>query len=82
VKIRVQLFALARELCGGAAAIEVEVPAGARVADLKRSLAGAYPSLSPYLPHFNFSVNAEYVSVETLLCEGDALACIPPVSGG
>lgn len=79
--IRVQLFALARELCRQTV-VELDLRGGSTVSDLRRKLAQVYPVLSPYLPHFVFAANAEYVSDETLLNEGDSVACIPPVSGG
>lgn len=35
-----------------------------------------------FLRYTRFAVNAEFVSVETVLNDGDELVFIPPVSGG
>ena len=81
MKIRIQLFAIARELCGSSS-VDLELPAGSRLSDLRADLGDRQPALAPYLAQCLFSVNADYASDKTLLNEGDAVACIPPVSGG
>lgn len=81
MKVRVRLFALARQLAG-AEAIELELPAGASVRQLRDELPREYPALAGLLPTMMIAVNAEYAS-DTAVIPADAeVAIIPPVSGG
>jgi MoaE-MoaD fusion protein len=74
--IRVRLFAILRERAGSNS-LELELPAGARVADVL----GRLTELTHELPVV-MAVNHEYASADTALSPGDELALIPPVSGG
>ena len=64
----------------------VEVQAGASVAELlslselrasnlQKQMSGIWPTLA-------VAVNREYAGPATVLCEGDEVALLPPVSGG
>jgi molybdopterin converting factor subunit 1 len=75
------MFALSRDLCGQRE-VEIELPTGSTVSDLRAELARRHPALAPQLPYFALAINADYVSDRTTLNEGDLVACIPPVSGG
>ena len=81
MKLKVKLFAVARQLAGTDTA-EVELPGDATVAQLRTALARDYPPLETALASVVFAVNAEYAGDETRLTEQDEVACIPPVSGG
>ncbi|HEV3003243.1 MAG TPA: MoaD/ThiS family protein [Pirellulales bacterium] len=81
MNVRLQLFAVARQLAG-AEFIELILADGATVGELRRVLAECRPELAHLLPHLMFAVNAEYASDETRIPPDAALACIPPVSGG
>jgi molybdopterin converting factor subunit 1 len=81
VNVRVQLFALVRDLAG-APAIELSLPDGAQVADLRRALVEQVPGLQPLAAHLLFAVNAEYAGDATAVPADAEVACIPPVSGG
>jgi molybdopterin converting factor subunit 1 len=81
VKVRVRLFAVARELAGTESLV-VDVPDPATVAQLRRALADAMPALGPVVPHVLFAVGSQYVSDQHVLSTGVEVACIPPVSGG
>ena len=81
MKIRVRLFAAAKQLAG-AEAIDVEVPEPPTVAALRAAMEARIPALSPLLRHAMFAVDAEYVSQNTVLTADSDVACIPPVSGG
>ena len=81
MKHTLQLFAVARELAGGAT-VELELPAGATIADLRRALVAHTPGLAKLDRHLMFAMNADYVSDATVIVPGAELACIPPVSGG
>jgi len=65
-----------------AEAVELELPAGATVSDVRRGLIEKYPQLSVLVPHAAFAVNSEYADDRSELPAGAEIACIPPVSGG
>jgi MoaE-MoaD fusion protein len=76
VRIVVKLFAGLRERAGSAER-ELELPDGARVADVWAPLAlGEEPEGILY------AVNKEYAPAARRLADGDEVALIPPVSGG
>jgi molybdopterin converting factor subunit 1 len=81
MKIKVQLFARARDLAG-AASVELDVPEPARVADLKRSLSSRFPQVTPLVPSLLVAVGTCYADDQTQLRRDDEVACFPPVSGG
>ena len=81
MKVAVKLFAAARELAGGGQ-VEIELPPGADLAELRQALATRYPKLAALSSRSLMAVNAEYASDSTPVTEGDELALIPPVSGG
>ena len=81
MNVRVQLFAIAKQLAGRDA-VELTVPDGATIAELRRLLAEAVPALTPVLPHVLFAVNSQYADETTVVAQGASVACIPPVSGG
>lgn len=80
MRVRVRLFASLRE-AAGRRELELECPAGARVADALRTLAEQYPHLRG-LEAARVAVNLEYVGPEFGLRDSDEVAIIPPVSGG
>ena len=77
MQVRVRFFASLRERAG-AAEREVELPAGACVADVWAAL----PELGAEQPGVLYALNREYVQGDHQLADGDELALIPPVSGG
>jgi molybdopterin synthase catalytic subunit len=79
--VRVLLFAVARDRVGSDS-VELAVPRGCQVKDLRSSLAEQYPSLGGLLRNMRLAVNAEYVGDESHVPEGAEIAVIPPVSGG
>ena len=81
MKISIQLFAVAKELAG-CEAVEVELPKGATVADLRQALVAGAPALAGILGQLKFAVDEEYAAEQAPLREGAKVACIPPVSGG
>ena len=80
-RVRVRLFAAHRE-AAGRPTVEVEVPEGACVGDLRRRLAAQLPSVAldgfPAL----VAVNGEFADDSRIVKRGDSLAIFPPVSGG
>lgn len=81
MKIRLLAFASAGDAVGRETA-EVELPAGARVADLKDHLSSRYPELVPLWPRLAVAVEGELAGEETPLADGVEVALLPPVSGG
>jgi len=81
MKIHLRLFALAKELIGSPI-VEVDLPEGSVIADLRRSLTERMPAMEAIARISMFAVASQYVSNEFALKEGDEVACIPPVSGG
>jgi molybdopterin converting factor subunit 1 len=81
MKIRVKLFAVAKELAG-CEAISVELPTPAMIDDVRRAVAAAHPALERILSHAMWAVDAEYADDSTVVNEQSDVALIPPVSGG
>jgi molybdopterin converting factor subunit 1 len=81
MKLTIQMFAVARDLAG-AASVEVEVPEGATVGDVRAALIARVPGLAAMQKHLMFAVNADYAQDTTFVPMGAEVACIPPVSGG
>jgi len=79
VRIRVRFFAGARELVGGGS-MEQRMAAGSTLQDLVDVLFASCPALCEQ--RLRFAVNSTYAPPETILHNGDEVACIPPVGGG
>ena len=79
--IRLLFFATFKDRAG-AAQVDMELPEGARVTDLKARVAAAYPALAPLLNHALVSVNQNYAFDEDPVPPGAEVALFPPVSGG
>jgi MoaE-MoaD fusion protein len=79
--VRIRLYAILRERARREW-IELQLPAGATVADALHELSHAQGlEVLPRIP-VRMAVNREYAAPHTPLHEGDELALIPPVSGG
>jgi molybdopterin synthase sulfur carrier subunit len=81
MKVEVRLFARARDAVG-AERVTVELPAEARVGDLRAALAAGYPRLAPLAPSLLVAVGNEYAGDQAILGGQSEIACFPPVSGG
>lgn len=80
--IRVQCFGVLEEVCGGAER-EIEVEAlPVRVDALLARLAEQVPGVGEYLPRTACAVGDTIVGRDHELDGSEALALIPPVSGG
>jgi molybdopterin synthase catalytic subunit/molybdopterin converting factor small subunit len=66
----------------GLSTLVVELPAGANVAQLRRTLAAQHPELAPLMPRVAVSVDLEIVDDATVLAAGHEVALLPPVAGG
>jgi molybdopterin synthase catalytic subunit len=81
VRIRVRLFAMQRELAG-TREIALELPGGATIESAWQEVSRRHPALGPGRPFLRFACNGAYADADTVLGDGDEVACIPPVSGG
>lgn len=81
MKVKLKLFAIAKQLADHDE-IELELPTGSTVQNLREALVDSIPDLQPMLDTLRFAVNSDYATDETPISESDELACIPPVSGG
>jgi molybdopterin converting factor subunit 1 len=81
MKVRVKLFAVAKELAGRDE-LAIDLPPGATVGDLRDAVVAASPALARIVPHALWAVGAAYASDNTPLNEQSEIALIPPVSGG
>lgn len=79
--MKVRLFARARELAGRGE-VEVTLPAGATVAQLRAALAEQVPALGGFVGRCAVAVGGAYAADGDALGEGAEVALIPPVSGG
>ena len=80
-KAKVRLFARLSELAG-AREVEVELGEELTAAGVYQALCTRFPALAGLENSLMYALNAEYVSPEHPVRDGDELALIPPVSGG
>ena len=81
MKLPVQFFSRLREVVGQPA-IEVELPAGATVADLLAQLYRQIPALKTWDGSLLIGAGVEFVHRDYVLQPGDDIALMPPVQGG
>lgn len=81
MKIRLLAFASAGDALG-AGELDLEMPDGSRVADLRERLDRDHPRLAPLWPRLAVAVDGRVVSPEAPLTDGAEVALLPPVSGG
>ena len=81
MRVTLKLFGSLRELAG-TRTLELELPAGAKVEDVREALAARLPAAAPLGPRVAVAVNHELALPGTLLADGDEVALLPPVSGG
>jgi molybdopterin converting factor small subunit len=81
MKVRVKLFAAAKQLAG-AEMVAVDVPEPVTVSALREAMVEQIPSLKGLLAYAAFALNAEYALGNALIPADAEVACIPPVSGG
>jgi molybdopterin synthase catalytic subunit len=81
VQVTVRLFGVVRE-AAGARELRIELPAGAKVSDLRALLERDQPLLRSLGSRLRVAVNQELSAEVRSLREGDEVAFLPPVSGG
>jgi molybdopterin converting factor subunit 1 len=80
MKCTIQAYGISRDIIGGKF-LEIELPDGVTVSDLKKELFKKYPSFEGLQSLF-IALNNEYADDHAVLKTGDEIALIPPVSGG
>lgn len=81
VCVRVLTFSVLREHVGDTNLVML-LPERATGETLLDEFFDLYPEASDYRPVVRLAVNAQYVSLDTQLRNGDDVALITPVSGG
>lgn len=81
MRIRLLAFASAGDALG-AGELDLDLPEGARIADLRTCLDARYPALAPLWPRLAVAVNGTIARSDDPLAEGAEVALLPPVSGG
>lgn len=81
ITVHVRLFAGLHQLIGERA-IEMRLPDGATIEQLRTALGEQYPVVVALLPTLVCAIDEEYVEPSQVLRDGDHVALIPPVSGG
>ena len=81
IRVRVKLFAVARDIVG-AGETTLSLPPSSSSADVLNMLVETYPLLSRWKEYLRLAVNCEYVHSNYTLHDNDEVAIIPPVSGG
>ena len=81
ITVHVRLFAGLHQLVGERE-LEMQLPDGATIEQLRDKLGDLYPVVQAFLPTLVCAVDEEYVPPEHVLRDGDHVALIPPVSGG
>jgi molybdopterin synthase catalytic subunit len=79
--VRSLFFATYRDMAGHDE-LAVELPAGARVADLVGSLRARGGGLARLPESPVVAINMDYAPLAAELADGDEVAFIPPVAGG
>lgn len=81
IEVRVMYFALLRERLRMASET-LTLAAGSRASDLLDLLCARHSALQGARNSLRVAVNQDFVPLDHVLCEGDEVALIPPVSGG
>lgn len=81
MKIRLLAFASAGDALG-ASELELDMPEGSRVADLRARLDREHPKLAPLWPRLAVAVEGRVAGLDEPLADGAEVALLPPVSGG
>jgi molybdopterin converting factor subunit 1 len=77
----IRLFATLKDRAGRAE-IEIDLPAGATVADLRTRIGEAFPHLAALAARSVVAINREFAFAQDLVHPEDEIALFPPVSGG
>lgn len=79
--VTVKLFAAARDIIGSAS-IDLELPQGATVAEVRAAISHQYPAAERLIARSAIALNHDYALDSDVVPQNAELAVIPPVSGG
>jgi molybdopterin converting factor subunit 1 len=80
-KVKVLFFATLRDYVG-TKSVEMEIPPGLTVGELRNLLVTAYPRLEKEKASMMAAINREYAADEQVIPQEAEIAFFPPVSGG
>ena len=80
-RIRVLFFATLKDRAG-LSSVELDLPPGACVSDLKSAVRQRFPLLEASMASVLVSINREFAFDEDIIPAGAEVALFPPVSGG
>lgn len=81
MNVTVRFFASLRDTTG-TRQCALELPEGARLAELVAHLLVDYPALDGHQESWHFAVNQTHVDLDAVLKPGDRVAIFPYVAGG
>jgi len=81
MKVHVQFFSRVRDLMGSSEG-EMDVPDGAKVADLLEMIYARTPALREWDKSILIASGVEFVGRDYVLKIGDDISVMPPVQGG
>jgi len=79
--VRVLFFASVKDAIG-ADQLNLELPEGTSIAEMRDRLKGRFGRAAPHIDGSRVAVNAAFAEDPSVLKDGDEVAVIPPVSGG
>ncbi len=81
MQLSIKLYARARDLAGSPT-IDVALPEGATVAQLRSALVEQHPALTKIAASLLVAIGTDYATDATVLSAASSVSCFPPVSGG
>ncbi len=81
MNLTIKFFAQARDIAQQDA-IEVTLPEGATVADVRHQIIQQVPELEAIAPHLLITVDYDFGADEIVVNNNSKITCFPPVSGG
>lgn len=82
LRVRVLLFAGTRAAAGGQAAVTIDLPSDATVAELRTRLVAEYPQLATLGSRLLISIDQRYALDDQPVRPDDEVACFSTASGG
>ena len=79
--VRIYLFATLRDYAG-VRTLELEIPTGMTIAELKVQLVNSFPKLATVKESMMAAINREYAADAEIVPQDAEIAFFPPVSGG
>ena len=81
MRVKVQVFARLRDTIGQAEWWQ-DTPAPATVGDVWHAVTTRYPGAATFTGSISAALNEEFATMHAAVNDGDAVAFLPPVSGG